>query len=271
MPDCRSGDVGSIPARVVLKQCEVTMKTIEIKSTKDYTMFKLSPRNRTPVRVHINELKNAIKKENLLHLHPIVINDQREIISGQHRFLAAKELNLPIYYVQEEVSDDFIVKANLFQRQAKMEDSIKYYMNVNRNSDYAYLYELKESLHISIGGIMGLFGKSHDSGYAKEINIGEFKLKEPREFYEDIIGKYSILLDKIKQYPLELPSTLKSKNFCRAFNQFYMTKPNWELFFHRLHVDWHLLDKVYPLSSYWLEALCRVYEKHSRRKRITDE
>ncbi|MFW6242836.1 MAG: ParB N-terminal domain-containing protein [bacterium] len=62
----------------------------------DYSQFKSLKGNRDINYLHIKRLKESFKKEYLLS--PININEKFEIIDGQHRFEAAKELGLPIYY-----------------------------------------------------------------------------------------------------------------------------------------------------------------------------
>ena len=68
--------------------------------TKDYSMFKTQTGNRSKNNRHIAELIKSIKLENLLHAQPICVNEQFEIIDGQHRFQAAKEVGSHIYYYQ---------------------------------------------------------------------------------------------------------------------------------------------------------------------------
>jgi ParB-like chromosome segregation protein Spo0J len=51
--------------------------------------------NRTPDRSHVRKIKESMEK----NYYPTIIqvNEQNQIIDGQHRFLAIKELGLPMY------------------------------------------------------------------------------------------------------------------------------------------------------------------------------
>jgi hypothetical protein len=69
-----------------------------IKSTRNYSIFKKKQDNREIDRALVNRLKVSMSKRNLLHLEPIIVNDDMEIIDGQHRFESAKELGLEISY-----------------------------------------------------------------------------------------------------------------------------------------------------------------------------
>jgi hypothetical protein len=69
-------------------------------STTEYGTFKTIKGNRGVLSYHVAHLMTSISKKNLLPAYPIVINENNEIIDGQHRLMAAKGLNLPIYYVK---------------------------------------------------------------------------------------------------------------------------------------------------------------------------
>jgi hypothetical protein len=69
----------------------------QVHTTTNYEKFKTLMGNRKTSEVHIKRLTNSFKVSYLFS--PILINEKWEIIDGQHRFLAAKELNLPINYI----------------------------------------------------------------------------------------------------------------------------------------------------------------------------
>jgi len=68
-----------------------------IQTTKDYHKFKLIKGNRDISEMHIKRLKHSISQTPLISL--ITINERYEIIDGQHRFNAFKELGLPIHFI----------------------------------------------------------------------------------------------------------------------------------------------------------------------------
>ena len=73
------------------------MKTIaKIFETKDYSMFNALDGNRELNIAHVKKLEKSFQEQYLVS--PILINEKFQIIDGQHRFEAAKNLNLPIYY-----------------------------------------------------------------------------------------------------------------------------------------------------------------------------
>lgn len=70
--------------------------------TEDLSQFKLLKGNRMVNQLHLNRLVESIKLKNLLHISPIVVNGEFNIIDGQHRYMAAKQLGLPIFYIIDD-------------------------------------------------------------------------------------------------------------------------------------------------------------------------
>lgn len=75
----------------------VPMNEIQVHTTKDYSLFKTLNGNRDVNHLHLSRLKESIKKNYLTTI--IMVNENFEIIDGQHRFLICQELKLPINYI----------------------------------------------------------------------------------------------------------------------------------------------------------------------------
>lgn len=75
--------------------------TATIQSTNKYELFKPVSSNREVDDRHVRKLMEAIRKKNMLHLNPVVVNGDMEVIDGQHRLEAAKRLKLVVYYIKE--------------------------------------------------------------------------------------------------------------------------------------------------------------------------
>ena len=73
------------------------MKTPEVLTTFDYSRFKFMLGNRRIDQHNLGRLKESFKKKYLFS--PIMVNQKMEIVDGQHRYLAAKDLKLPINYM----------------------------------------------------------------------------------------------------------------------------------------------------------------------------
>ncbi len=131
-----------------------------IRKTKDYTLFTLRPDNRECInQSHVKRLADSIKQRNLLEFRPITVNSMHEIMDGQHRFLAAKLLDLEIYYeiYQNIVPEDIIILNN--SKSWGIHDYMNYYCK-NGFQDYVKLKDftqknnltLKVSIALLVGG-----------------------------------------------------------------------------------------------------------------------
>lgn len=70
---------------------------VKVLKTYDYDMFVFIEGNRDINKENLTRIKQSMNEKYIPV--PIIINDKYEIIDGQHRFLAAKSLNLPIYFI----------------------------------------------------------------------------------------------------------------------------------------------------------------------------
>lgn len=69
----------------------------QIHVTSDYSIFKFLSGNRSVNLAHVKKLEASLQQGQLIA--PITVNEKMEIIDGQHRFTACKNLRLPVYYI----------------------------------------------------------------------------------------------------------------------------------------------------------------------------
>ena len=82
--------------------------------TKDYDIFQIIEGNRPVDEKHVKQLiSNMTKYGNLTPNFPIVVNEAIEVIDGQHRIAALKELGWPVFYqVQADLGLDTVQGIN---------------------------------------------------------------------------------------------------------------------------------------------------------------
>lgn len=99
-----------------------------IYQTTDYELFHLLPENREIDPNHVRKLVALIGQRNLLHLKPLDVTAELGIIDGQHRWAAARELGVPVYYkVGEQLSEADITTLNIAQKNWKGEDYLHFW------------------------------------------------------------------------------------------------------------------------------------------------
>ena len=119
-------------------------KVAIIYRTKNYLMFKFLHGNRDVDEAHVEKIKSSIKKIGYI-LHPIAVNEQFQIIDGQHRFCALRDLNMPIdYYITKDATIDQCVELNQINKRWKIADFVKSYAD-RGDLNFSYLQALKSS------------------------------------------------------------------------------------------------------------------------------
>lgn len=113
-----------------------------VQSTNQYHLFKQVSSNREVNNKHVVKLMAAISKKNLLHLNPIVVNADMEVIDGQHRLEAAKRMKLPVYYIQEaNIGRNDIAGMNSNKKVWTIMDYVNFFA-VEGNADFKRFSEL---------------------------------------------------------------------------------------------------------------------------------
>jgi len=80
-------------------------KIMNIKSTMDHDRFVSHRLCRKISKALVADLVKGIQDLNMLDCHPIVVTTVNEVISGQHRLAAAKQLGVPVYYVVRDLGE----------------------------------------------------------------------------------------------------------------------------------------------------------------------
>lgn len=152
---------------------------LSIKETKNYSLFKKLKGNRVVNELNKKRLAESFKKSYLIS--PITVNDNFEIIDGQHRFEVAKELNLPVFYFQvpyygvEEVQ---ILNTN--QKNWSTMDYVEGYINLGK-MDYSIYKDFKNKYNFPTTQTIEILRDKKSSGTSNashEFRSGEFKVKD---------------------------------------------------------------------------------------------
>jgi hypothetical protein len=155
-----------------------------VQVTTDYSQFKYILNNRDRNRGHIEALKKAfVENGNLTKVQPILVNERMEIIDGQHRFVAAKELGEPIYYtVWQGLGINDARQMNILHRSWTSDDFAQSYAD-GGDGNYKRYLDLREEYgynhSITLACIAGAEIKGAFAGFRQ----GEFVLT-PEQYQE---------------------------------------------------------------------------------------
>lgn len=156
----------------------------------DYSKFKLmSKGNRNIMSTHVQKLVSSLRRKNLLHINPIIVNSNMEIIDGQHRFEACKELKIPVTYILDSTLEVEDVK--LLNQNAKnwtMTDYLDFYVG-QENFNYMVFQKFMKEWDISLQCALSLLaGNDGGKSYAdfKEGNFITKDIKKANEIAKHI-------------------------------------------------------------------------------------
>lgn len=235
--------------------------------TDNLTQFKRIE-NRDICRNNVEKIKNSLKQKNLLELRPIIVNERMEIIDGQHRIEACKELGLPIWYeVQKGTScDDIILLQN--QDRWTIEDYITFYCKKGY-SDYIYLRDFMKKYNIKTRGALELLSyKQHK--LSEIVRLGKFKLREGISNIDDLMNNVSVVRDKMIAVKGNV-NWLKSSQLKEVIAKFLKRNDvDFKMLLLQLEIreDWILQKPSIPL---YREMLLKIYNFRSRNPIPNDE
>jgi len=235
------------------------MQPPNISKTSDYSIFKNVTFNRDKNQKHIRNVIKIIKKENLLHLHPILVNKDMEVIDGQHRLEAAKELGLEVFYIQSDLSYEHILSSNLIQKNASLLDVIKFYALKDQIPDYVFLHKSLSEYRLSSKGLIGLIFGSCSPQMVEQIKDGRFRVPLNESYLTRYLDAYRKFIEFIQEKKIRPYSMFSNNNFTIAFRNLIRINGFLEhVFMNKLEMRWFDL-KPQINSKEWTRQLIAIY------------
>ncbi len=204
--------------------------------SKEYYKFKTIKENREVNPFRVKELVKSINIMDLTPSNPIIINENNEIIDGQHRVAACKILNKPIYWNKIELknkSNEALILLNANQRNWKILDYINHYASKGIEP-YILTQNLINEGHNATNSIIIVSQKRGGKEEASKLKTGNLcKGEMDIDFIKTVINDFQeicnwkvegkfvravIILLKDKNY-------IHSKHFSKFEFQRYQVKP----------------------------------------------
>lgn len=153
---------------------EVNLTNV-VQSSNRYDQFSVIDANRDVVRGHVERIKKAMEEGgNLTQVQPILVNENLEIIDGQHRFVAVQELGEPVFYtVVPGLRVDDARRMNIVHRQWTSDDFLKSYVAAGLQ-DYIKFKEFREDFGLTHSNALLLAHMNERNGIYKEFREGDF-------------------------------------------------------------------------------------------------
>lgn len=235
--------------------------------THDYSRFKRFPNNlnreikESAVKDLMASFSNHFSEEK-----PFVrVTEKMEIIDGQHRFEAAKRLNLPIVY---EIDKDFKMEHLMLhqvQRPWSPTDYVNHYA-ARGNQYYAFLRDLSKKYKLSLTSVTTLLTGSVFNKNAMRAGELTFDIKM-RVKLEDIVDKASQVIYTLKDETNLRPTKFyKCSTFCKALRVFFMEEEvDFDRFLNKIRLYW---TDITPQSDHedYIRIFLQIYNKYQRKK-----
>lgn len=116
-----------------------------IQHTLNYDQFSFFDVNRDVNRGHVEAIKAAFEERgNFTAQQPILVNENYQIVDGQHRFTACKEMGIPIYFtVHAGLTAADALAMNIIHREWRLSDYANYHAK-GGNTSYRKFLQLAE-------------------------------------------------------------------------------------------------------------------------------
>lgn len=158
--------------------------------TNNYDKFKRLEGNREVDAKKVKKIKKSIEEVGYIS-NPIIVNENFEVIDGQHRLQALKELGKPIeYIIQKKLNIKEVLYMNVNQEKWSMMDYIKSHAELG-NESYKRLLDLVELYPIYNLNTIGKAVKGINKLANKQIQNGGLEISQNE--YEQAIIKLNYL------------------------------------------------------------------------------
>ena len=158
------------------KEAPMVNNSIQVQTTNDYSLFTSLNGNRNLNKLHVKRLKESMQKKYLFTV--IVINEKYEIIDGQHRFNACKELELPIRYII--VNGYGLKEVQMLNANSKnwtADDYVTGYCDLGYE-DYLTYRHFRKKYGFGHGESQYLLSGEYKKGKAAAFYAGDFKVNQ---------------------------------------------------------------------------------------------
>lgn len=237
------------------------MQPSQIQKTTDYNLFHFLDCNRNIDQGLVRTLVKSISNHNLLHYRPISVNANMQVIDGQHRLMAAKNLGLEIYYqITHEMKEVDLIAINNATKLWVAEDYIKYFASKGVTA-YRELQELMQQWGCSsthVISFLGLTERVKDKFKKGEFKFNKNEVSETRQFYLDTVQ----VIKKLR--PCSERLFIKNTYFSKALSAFSKLEGvDKTVFLDKLEIKMNFLRSCSNVKDY-LIMLQEIYNFRNR-------
>lgn len=238
-------------------------------ATKDYSVFKHMVGNRDVSEKHVRTLMTSMNRGNLIKYQTILVNEDMEILDGQHRFEACKRLGLHVHY---KIVPNGTYKIPAILNHATREWKFNDYLDnfaINEHLDYVKLEAFQNKYNISLKRLGYLMSKEQKEIFDTQFRTGGFKLIDNLEEISIKIDKINDIIKYLDEIILlENKKFLFTDNFWRALYMLLLEKDvDIEKFKEKLTIKRQAVRQLGTHKQY-LQLLTDIYNWKTKKSRI---
>lgn len=225
---------------------------LSVKKTDDYKRFKFKNENREVKRVHLERMIRNLKDNNRLEWEPILVNENMEIIDGQHRLKAAEKLGLPVYYkmVKGATTKDLI---SLQVAQMWNLEDYFHAWEAQGKEDYMKLGRFMKRHNLTLSRALCLFGEYKNKNFYEEFRKGNFVFNVMFEKLDENVKNIKVFIDFVNMKTAGSKRYLKSTNFWCALSMFLNTSEvEFDTFMQKLEYKLDLMRPATKIQEYMM-------------------
>lgn len=230
--------------------------------------FKSFPGNRPVEKNNVSRLKDAIQTNNLLDSQPILINEKWEVLDGQHRLAAAKELEIPVFYTLKDGGNhEDVITLNQSKKNWKTEDFLRLYSDGLGLPDYCKLRDFMQLHNLKLNqALMIVRGPIKQMNEFSEFKEGKFRFDIDEEYLCEILEKVKFFWNLCAEHGIKPLHRMKNTTCLKPYIVF-ATHPqvNWEILKQKLEGWWYKIG-VRPSFNLYIEMFQEIYNFRNQNK-----
>lgn len=228
------------------------------------------PGNRPVEKTNVEKLKESISSNNLLKECPILINEHWQVLDGQHRLAAAKQLNIPIYYIMKDGGNHKdVINLNQNKKNWKPEDFLRIYAEGLNLPDYIELQNFMVLNNLKLNQAQMLVrGPIKQMNEFADFRNGDFKFDIDKEDLNDLLLKIKFFWNLLSEHSVKPLHRFKTTTCMKPF-LIFVTHPqvNWDVFQQKLEAWWYRIG-VRPSFNLYIEMFQDIYNFRNQNKVI---
>jgi len=240
-------------------------KVSEVRVTTDYNKFKFDPLNRTVKAHKVARLKESIRRTNG-NLQSVLIDIKGNIIDGQHRYVACKELGLPIRY---EIADKSYTSSDMIELNNNGSgwvagDYAEYHAKQGNQSYQIFLKYKQQFPELKDGILVSILENKYTlkDGSTSTLSKRHFQKGEFVVMFEN---KARILLNHLRTISTFYKGWNRRAFIYAVIHLSNCKDFNWDKFIAKLQIK-HVSLFDYPKAEDFVKVLLEIYNYRERKK-----